>query len=1228
MRPGLGIQHGAAHRHRCKPVGTGALDGVAAVELAEHAPVRVKGDAEVRAHLVQRVGERAVRVVRQARNDGLLLARSVRTDPRLNRELAQHRVILANRTAEGSRIGCRRRVRAREVHRLTAVGVVPVARIRGACHGMRELLSVRQPVVVGVEALVLLEGEHVFGHAAFGRKVIHDIPKPEVLRQVGNAHRRRHDRVAAVVLGREARLGGGVRHPERRRVGMVVLRRRRVDEQRLLRVAQAVAVRIGLGHAHEPRVFHRVVDGFRHRRHRRPAHPGVVVGREEDSVIGHPIRIADHVAPAKQRVEAVEDFVVVVHAVVVRVPEARVGGGIRICGDAILLAGRGVWRESGGAQHHAVPRLFVVRADVDADLILGHHVPRLGRSDEVAEVTIAESLAAIRGETGEARRARGLEERGAVPCLHGQEAHVGARAGQPVGQVAAHERGLRVVVAEMAERLDEVLLEVLEAVVVEVEVAHGARAGIDRARRRIADDGASLSVPRSEGAVHAGRDVVGFSAPEDAVIAVDGRQLTRRQAELIRRSALEHNTCEVTLPRIRQQVAVRIDRAGVQAAAADAQNPPLVIRRVSVDEREGVPSRVIAKLEGRLPGNAFIPIRDAVAVGVDVPRIGREELVEPAALVARVVLVDRHLAEAVGGMFVCIAGVRAGVFGRMRKEVSVHLEIPVLFVVRVEHDIELPAVGHAVFIRVRAMVRARVGGNRRALLRRFSLPLAAGRRAGHGVGDFLERHVRVRGPGLKHAGNRQLVGGNLCKVAGKRPNRLALVGRLRIVAVLQDEVLVKVGIGTCVDREARLANVRRVVRIQVWIPAVAHVAVDVHAPGRARVKPELRVDLVMDEAQGLVRFKGDERQLGNVNLLRVERLGRGDADVTFYPPSEFPARFAQITDGLVLAIRTAADGRIVGFLVAVAVHGDGGDAGEAALLRIISRIISRNRVVVVLIIILAIALIAALELAEDAFPVGGQGVKHGRTICRGKLGDGVRLLSREGRHVVAVEVRLPLGRIGRLQGVLAAHDLPEVAHAVAVGVPVHGVCAEGKFLEVRQAVVVRVALREVVLAAGRRHGGVERGGDVVRGDRHALRDVRELELLALKALPLALVIDPADCCPIPEEVLEAVREAIAVRIVHRRVGAVLGNPGVLLVQALVPVRDMLRVRRIERPCEFVDVELLVHVHDRVRLGRRERRIGDPRAADVVVEAVRAHAVVEPLMESADFPFRLERLPHA
>ena len=193
-----------------------------------------------------------------------------------------------------------------------------------------------------------------------------------------------------------------------------------------------------------------------------------------------------------------EQLVVVVHAVAVRVPQTRVGSGIRTCGDAVLLTGCGVRREAGGAQHHAVAGLFVVRAGVDAPRILRQQIPGLGRTGEVAEVAIAESLATIRGEPREASRAGRLEELGAVPRLHGKEPHVFARTGQTVGQVAAHERRLRVVVAEVAERLDEVLLEVLETVVVEVEVTRRARAGIPRAGRH------GIAVER---AVHAGRDV-------------------------------------------------------------------------------------------------------------------------------------------------------------------------------------------------------------------------------------------------------------------------------------------------------------------------------------------------------------------------------------------------------------------------------------------------------------------------------------------------------------------------------------------------------------------------------------------------------------------------------------------------------------------------------------------------------------------------------------------------
>ena len=120
------------------------------------------------------------------------------------------------------------------------------------------------------------------------------------------------------------------------------LRARHVDDERLLAVADAVAVGVGLRRADHPRVLDRVdipVGNLAREpilRHHRPSGPGVAPeadlaaigsGNHVACQIRHAFRsrVGDR---AEERVEAMEQLVVVAHVVEVRVPHPRVGGGV------------------------------------------------------------------------------------------------------------------------------------------------------------------------------------------------------------------------------------------------------------------------------------------------------------------------------------------------------------------------------------------------------------------------------------------------------------------------------------------------------------------------------------------------------------------------------------------------------------------------------------------------------------------------------------------------------------------------------------------------------------------------------------------------------------------------------------------------------------------------------------------------------------------------------------
>ena len=482
---------------------------------------------------------------------------------------------------------------------------------------------------------------------------------------------------------------------------MVVLRIGHVDEQGLVRVAQAVAVGVRLGHAHRPREPHRVVDEFL----LLPIRPCGAAGAEQlivaqDGVV----RLGDYVLAAQQGVQAVEQLVVVVHAVTVGIPVARVRAYVARGTHAGFVVCRGDVAES--------PRRL-------EDAASGHReIPRLLRRSEVAKLPELEAVALPCREARESGCARRLEEGRAVPDVHRQETDVLARAGDAVGQVTAHERGFGVVVAEVAEHLHEVFLEVEKSVVVEVEVAAGAGSRINLICGR---DLERVVVC----AVHAERDVgTNHSVASEVVVPLDDLDDVRVNV-LEAGAGGNHRALVLAFPAVGQEVEVSIDAARVEAAATDARGA--VVRRVAVYEHA-----------------AFAAVAHAVLVGIAVLGIGRGELVEPALCVARVVLVDRRRSFGVGGVLVGVAGVRAGVFVAQAQAVAVAVTAGVSGVVGVCAHVQFPAVGDAVLVGIGTVVVAPVGGDRG---HGGNLFRAAAIRAGPGncICGIRERRVRIGG---------------------------------------------------------------------------------------------------------------------------------------------------------------------------------------------------------------------------------------------------------------------------------------------------------------------------------------------------------------------------------------------------------------------------------------------------------------------------------------------------
>ena len=283
-------------------------------------------------------------------------------------------------------LGHRKAIHAREVNRLTAVGVGEILRIGRVGYGADNFATVGHEVVVGIVAFVFLEREHVgaaatadlrsrvgiFGpaHHADHERFIH-------LRQAPAANpcvRAIDGRRRGVVLRRVRSRGRAFGEPLRGGVGIERLGIGRVREQLLLKVAQAVSVAVHVRAAHDPRIEHRVerfgsgerlvarhpivavvresTDGSDRARPQRQAaievrmrpfieegvkHRTRIDQREAYGIVGTRDDVAVFIVKqiavagcrlAEQRVEAVEELVIIVHAVHIGIGHARIGGNI------------------------------------------------------------------------------------------------------------------------------------------------------------------------------------------------------------------------------------------------------------------------------------------------------------------------------------------------------------------------------------------------------------------------------------------------------------------------------------------------------------------------------------------------------------------------------------------------------------------------------------------------------------------------------------------------------------------------------------------------------------------------------------------------------------------------------------------------------------------------------------------------------------------------------------
>ena len=808
MSPLANLGHGSNHRGAARL--TPRLNSVRRVEHAVEMTIRLDANAEVRADLADVVRKRIRGVADRTFENNLVTGSVLRIDPGFGRELAQGVEAGVQQRAGSAHTGNRRGLVAREPKRLTAIRIHRVQRI-GECRGRHLLLfGVADAVVVRIIAFVLLEREH---------EALGICRSPRIHRKV----RRIRIAVHVVVLRHVARLveSRRVRHPQRSRIRVRRLRARDVRVQSLLVVVETIAIGIAAGRAHHPRILHRVKDRLR-RRHHRPTRPGVVpmrnlltVGLRDDVERDHAARDL-----AEERVEAVEQLVVVVHTVTIGIPVTRIRRAVVPGGIAA--------RNRRGTQHHAVAHLVIVdpvlRRRVERNLI-----PGVRRHRKVAELT---EVPGARG-----RITGGLDlgvERLAVHDVHRDEAEELQRGRAARRHPLAHQRRGAIIVAEVAQRLDQVFLEVLQAIVVEVEVTTSSRCRIDevRIRVRVAREGCRTRTI-SERTIHTCGDVRALRhiARLKAIATtnqVERAGINRKDAIRLALSREDHAGI-LPLPRVGQAVAVRINRARVEAAATDAGGTIVTI--VAINEAIGVHPNNLVRTGGLItphergfPCASFLSVQEAIAIRILVRRIGREELIVPARDDSRVVR-DNRITSRIGS-----AGIRTRIFLDIGKLVIVSIRIVLLLAVRIVANIEFPTIRHAIHIGIRAVELAgerRFAHSHRHPLRSLKRQVRTGRPLEEDIGKLL-------------VGPTRLIVGDL---PGLVAVRRVLESRRGLVTVLQEEIFVQGRIG---DRVDSLAGVALVLR--TWcrgLPAFGHIAVLV-VPARARIKAELRIDLIMD----------------------------------------------------------------------------------------------------------------------------------------------------------------------------------------------------------------------------------------------------------------------------------------------------------------------------------------------------------------------------------------------
>ena len=346
---------------------------IVGIEEAVCVAVRVDADAEVGPPLPVGVDEGGGGILGAALDEGAVLSEFLGLGPEFDGELVEDVGAVFNGVevlTEHARIVGDdnagifvRRGLAVQVEGGAARGIGRVERIALGHHGLDDFMAVAAEVAVRVVAFVLFEREHVLEVDAVERAVR---VRVELRIDVARVERiRLDDTLIGVILRGVAHAGGSIRHPQRRGVGVESARARHVAGDGLVEVANAVAVGVDFAAAREPRGADEVEAREREKRiggrdlgprdvdrvergrlvHLLHAGDGVGVGVDYagpdvggggDDVAGL-VLAGDDVGAAGaavERVQAVVDFPVVVHAVVIGIGADRARGDVFVRGDA------------------------------------------------------------------------------------------------------------------------------------------------------------------------------------------------------------------------------------------------------------------------------------------------------------------------------------------------------------------------------------------------------------------------------------------------------------------------------------------------------------------------------------------------------------------------------------------------------------------------------------------------------------------------------------------------------------------------------------------------------------------------------------------------------------------------------------------------------------------------------------------------------------------------------